>query len=263
MPDETNPTHSSSEVSAGPPDPGHQKDDLPLELTSFVGREREIADVEKLLAEHRLLTLTGPGGSGKTRLALAVAPRVARDFEDGGWLVELASLSDPDLVSQAVASVLGVKESPGTKLADSLVQYLETRNLLLVPDNCEHLLGACASLADSLLRRCPNLRILATSREALGVVGEALFAVPPLSLPDPHHPAAAEGLPCYEASRLFVERARTVRPDFSLTEDNAMTIARICYRLDGIPLAIELAAARVRVLSVEQISERLENSFSV
>jgi predicted ATPase len=234
---------------------------LPLQLNSFVGRGREMAEIETLLADRRLLTLTGPGGSGKTRLALAVTSEVAEWFGDGVWLVELASLSDPDLLPQAVASVLGVRETPSAPLVDALVAYLEPRNVLLVLDNCEHLIEACASLAEALLRRCPDLRVLATSREALGVAGETLFAVPPLTLPDPHRPSGVEGLPRYEASRLFVERARAVKPDFSLSEENAMAIAQICYRLDGMPLAIELAAARIRVLSVEQISTRLDDSF--
>jgi non-specific serine/threonine protein kinase len=230
-------------------------------LTSFVGRAREIEETIRLLGTERLLTLTGPGGSGKTRLALAVASELVDRFKDGVWLVDLASLSDPDLVPQAVASILGARETPGTPLVETLVDYLEPRNVLLVLDNCEHLIEGCASLAETLLRRCPDVRVLATSREALGVAGETLFDVPPLSLPDPHHLQAVEGLPHYEASSLFVERARTVRPDFSVTGGNAMAIAQVCYRLDGMPLAIELAAARVRVLSVEQISIRLDDSF--
>ncbi len=237
------------------------ENNLPLQVSSFVGREREIARVGELLADHRLLTLTGPGGSGKTRLALAVASEVLGGFEDGVWLVELASLSDPDLVPQAVASVLGVREVPGSPLADSLCLHLGSRGVLLVLDNCEHLVGACATLAEALLHSCPNLRILATSREALGVAGESLFAVPPLSLPDPRRLPALESLPRYEATRLFVERAAALKHDFSLTTGNAMAVAQVCYRLDGIPLAIELAAARVRVLSVEQISSRLDDSF--
>jgi len=238
-------------------------DNLPLQLTSFVGREREMVQVRELLASNRLLTLAGPGGSGKTRLALAVAAEVARRFGDGVWLVELAPLSDPDLVPQAVASVLGVRESPDTPLVDSLRAHIGPRKVLLLLDNCEHLVGACASLVDALLRQCPDLRVLATSREALGVAGETLFGVPPLSLPDPRRLSAPESLRSYEAARLFVERARAVRSDFHVTEDNAMAVAQICYRLDGIPLAIELAAARVRVLAVEQISARLEGSFGV
>ncbi|HEX5848531.1 MAG TPA: LuxR C-terminal-related transcriptional regulator [Rubrobacter sp.] len=209
------------------------------------------------------MTLTGPGGAGKTRLALAIASETAGAFEDGVWLVELAPLSDPELVPQAVASVVGVRESPGKALADTLAEHLGTRDLLLLLDNCEHLADACVSLADRLLRRCPNLRILATSREALGIAGESLFDVPPLSLPDPHRGPTAGSLPEYEAVRLFVERARAVRPGFALTEENSLAIAHVCYRLDGIPLALELAAARAKVLSVEQISERLDDSFAL
>ena len=184
------------------PEDGRSPNNLPLQLTSFVGRVRELAMVEELLADHRLLTLTGPGGSGKTRLALTAASAMAEDFQDGIRLVELAPLSDPDLVPQAVASVLGVRGTPGTPLVDSLFLHLESREILLVVDNCEHLVGACASLAETLLRRCPELRILATSREAFGVPGEALFFVPPLSLPDPRRLPAVDGLLSYEAAGL-------------------------------------------------------------
>ena len=234
---------------------------LPFQLTSLVGREREISEVEGLLGETRLLTLTGPGGSGKTRLALAVASGVLEGFVDGAWLVELAPLSDPELVPQAVASVFGVRETSGTTLSESLTDYLLSKKTLLVLDNCEHLVSSCASLAGTLLRSCPNLRILATSREALDVLGETLFVVPPLSLPDPRHLPAIENLPHYDAARLFLERAKALKPGFEITEGNAMAVAQVCYRLDGIPLAIELAAARTKVLSVEQISNRLEESL--
>src|SRR5829696_358502 len=250
-------------VIAFPRTPERPPHNLPLELSSFVGRRQEIAEVKALVGETRLLTLTGPGGSGKTRLALTVASEVARDFEDGVWLVELAPLSDPELVPQAVASVLGVREAPGSPITGTLSDHLLSRTMLLVLDNCEHLIDASASLAEILLRRCPNLRILATSREALGVLGEAIFAVPPLSLPDPRHLPAVESLPHYEAARLFVDRAESVKPGFELTEGNAMAVAQVCHRLDGIPLAIELAAARARVLSAEQISERLKESFGL
>ncbi len=242
-------------------EPGSPLDNLPLQLSSLVGREREIAEVEELLGSTRLLTLTGPGGSGKTRLALAVGNELVEGFENGVWLVKLAPLSDPDLVPQAVASVLGIRETPGTALVDSLCVHLASREPLLVLDNCEHLVGACASLVETLVRSCPRLRILATSREALGVRGETLFAVPPLSLPDPRRLSAMESLGGYEAARLFVERARAVRPEFEITEQNAMAVAQICYRLDGIPLAIELAAARVKMLSAEQIASRMDESF--
>jgi non-specific serine/threonine protein kinase len=220
-----------------------------------------MAEVEKLLKKHRLLTLTGPGGSGKTRLALAVAREVLDGYEDGAWLVELAPLSDPELVPQAVASVLMVREAPGRSLLETLAEHLRSKTALLVLDNCEHLVGASASLAEALLRRCPDLSILATSREALGVEGETLFVVPPLSLPDPRHLPALDGLSDYEAVYLFAERARAVRPGFEITEENAVSVAKVCHRLDGMPLAIELAAARARALSVEQISSRLDDAF--
>jgi predicted ATPase len=243
---------------ASPRLPGNN---LPFQLTSLVGREREIAEVKRLLAESRLVTLTGPGGSGKTRLALAVAADVVGDFDDGVWLVELASLSDPDLVPQAVASVLNVREQPGRPFAQTLAEHLETKNALLVLDNSEHLIEACANVAGALLRSCRDVRILATSQEALGITGETSWSVPPLSLPDPRRLPAVEGLSHYEAARLFVDRAGAVKPGFALTEGNAMAVAQVCHRLDGMPLAIELAAARARALSVEQISERLDNSF--
>ena len=234
---------------------------LPLELSSFVGRRQEIAEVKALVGEIRLLTLTGPGGSGKTRLALTVASEVARDFGDGVWLVELAPLSDPELVPQAVASVLGVREAPGSPLTETLSDHLLSRTMLLVLDNCEHLIDASASLSEALLRRCPDLSILATSREALGITGESSWPVPPLSLPDPRRLPTVDGLPRYEAARLFVERAKALKPGFEVTEGNALAVAQVCYRLDGMPLAIELAAARTKVLPVEQISGRLEESL--
>jgi predicted ATPase/DNA-binding CsgD family transcriptional regulator len=236
---------------------------LPLQLSSFIGRGREVAEIGTLLSDHRLLTLTGPGGSGKTRLALAVASEVVDDFRDGVRLVELASLSDPDLVAQAVAQALGVREAPGRPLMGALLEHLEGRKVLLVLDNCEHLIDASATLADTLLRACPQVRILATSREALNIVGERTWPVPPLSSPASHGLPPFEELRSYEAIRLFVERAKAIVPTFELTEKNAPAVARVCRTLDGMPLAIELAAARVRVLSVEQISSRLEKSFAL
>jgi predicted ATPase/DNA-binding CsgD family transcriptional regulator len=234
---------------------------LPLELSTFVGREREIAELKRLLSETRLLALTGPGGCGKTRLALAVASDLVEGFEDGARWVGLASLSDPTLVPQAVASTLGVREAPGRPLSEVLQEHLETEDLLLILDNCEHLIDACAALADTLLRTCPNLKILATSREALGIAGETSWLVPPLSLPGFRDPPPVKQLVRYEAIRLFVERARAVASAFELTEQNAPAVARVCQRLEGIPLAIELAAARAKVLSAEQIAKRLDESF--
>src|SRR5919107_456300 len=240
---------------------------LPLELSSFVGRETEIAEVKQLLLEegkNRLLTLTGPGGCGKTRLALAVAFEAVGRFEEGGvWWVELASLSDSELVVQAVASTLGVREAQDRPLIETLSKHLGSRKMLLALDNCEHLVESCAALADALLRACPNLWILTTSREALGIAGERAWLVPSLSLPGPQNLPPLEELPHYEAVRLFVERAGAVASAFELTEHNAPAVAQLCCGLDGMPLAIELAAARVRVLSVEQIASRLKDSFGL
>jgi predicted ATPase/DNA-binding CsgD family transcriptional regulator len=234
---------------------------LPIELTSFVGRERELAELEALLDTTRLLTITGPGGCGKTRLALRMAFDLADSFSGGTFFVGLASLTDPDLVPQAVARVLGVREMPNLSLLEALEKYLEVDEALLLMDNCEHLVEGCAELADALLRSCPNLKILSTSREVLGVSGEVVWAVPPLSVPDDSDAAAPEALLQHDAARLFVERARSAAPAFALTEQNVPALARLCYRLDGMPLAIELAAARARVMSVNQIAERLDDRF--
>ena len=242
----------------GPERPPHN---LPSELSSFVGREKELTGVRRLLENNRLLTLTGPGGCGKTRLALAAASEVVERFEHGVWMVELASLVDPSLVPQAVAFTLGVRERPGSSLTEALSDYLRTRKLLLILDNCEHLIDACAELAEAWLHSCPGLRVLATSREALGITGEIAWPVPSLSLPDLRRLPDIESLPRFESARLFVERATTVKPNFELTEQNAPAVAQVCYRLEGIPLAIELAAARTKVLSVEEISARLGESF--
>ena len=232
-----------------------------LQLTSFVGREREMAEIKARLAASRLVTLLGPGGTGKTRLALQVGGDLLEHFPKGVWLVELASLADPGLVIQTVATVFNVREAPGRPLLDSLNDYLKPRELLLILDNCEHLIEASAHLAHALLRACPQLRILATSREPLGGTGEAIYRVPPLSRPDPARRISAEQLAEFEAARLFVERATLSNPRFSVTDTNAPVVARLVSRLDGIPLAIELAAARTKVLPVEQIAQRLDDRF--
>jgi predicted ATPase/class 3 adenylate cyclase/Tfp pilus assembly protein PilF len=237
------------------------KHNLPQQVTSFVGREKEIGEVRLLLERTALLTLTGAGGSGKTRLALQVAADMLDGSGGGVWLVELAPLTDPKLVPATVANALGLKEEPGKQVLQTLTEHLRTKHLLLVLDNCEHLLSACATLADALLRSCPRVRILATSREGLRISGELTYRVPSLSLPDPTQPETPESLSVYEAVRLFVERAQFQVPQFSVTNQNAPALASICHRVDGIPLAIELAAIRVRSLSLEEINRKLDQRF--
>jgi predicted ATPase/DNA-binding SARP family transcriptional activator len=232
---------------------------LPLPLTSFVGREDQIAEVEQLLAAHRLVTLTGSGGCGKTRLALQVAAQMAESFPDGVRLVALAALSDPALLPHALLTGLGLQETAGRPLTQTLGEYLQPRQLLLVLDNCEHLVEACSHWVATLLQRCPQLRVLATSRETLRTAGETPYRVPPLSLPDPRHFPSLERLTQYEAVRLFSERDGAVLTPFAVNGENAAAVAAVCQRLEGIPLAIELAAARVKVLAVEQIARGLDD----
>jgi predicted ATPase/class 3 adenylate cyclase len=234
---------------------------LPQQMTSFVGRESELAEVTALLAGSRLVTLVGPGGIGKTRLSLQVAADAMDDFPDGVWLIELAPLTDPARVPQAVASVLGVKEEAGRPVLEAVLKHVAQSQLLLVLDNCEHLPNACAELASALLQASPRLKIIASSREHLHTAGERVHAVHALSLPQPQQIASIEALSGFEAVRLFVERASAAQPAFRATDANAAAIADICRRLDGIPLAIELAAARVRALSVEAIATRLGDRF--
>jgi non-specific serine/threonine protein kinase len=241
--------------------PDQIRHNLPSELTSFVGRQKELAELATVCASSRLVSMTGAGGVGKTRLALRVAAGLVSQFPDGVWLIDLGPLSAPDLVAQTIATAIGIREGPQRSARDALLDNLRHRDLLIVLDNCEHLIGVCAELVDTLLRWAPALRVLATSREALGVSGEAIFRVPSLSLPELSITVPADALVAAEATHLFIERARTVDPGFTPTLDNAGAIARICRRLDGIPLAIELAAARVVVLSPEQIEARLEDRF--
>ena len=251
----------------GPPGPPRRTGpphNLPLQLTSFVGREQELGEVAGLLAAHRLVTLTGVGGTGKTRLALQVAAEALPAYPDGAWLAELAALRDPALVPQAVAGAVGVREEPGRALLATLTDALRAKRLLLVLDTCEHLLDACARLADGLLRTCAHLTVLATSREALGIAGETTWRVPSLALPavpDSRHPLPVEALTRSEAVALFVDRAQAVQPRFALSPESAPAVAAVCALLDGIPLALELAAARIRALSVDQLLARLEDRF--
>ncbi len=274
---------------AGPADASFQqaethsvpRHNLPTQLTSFIGREQEIAEVTRLLGGrdgpagrlpagedvpperlyHRLVTLIGAGGCGKTRLALQVAPGLVAEYPDGVWLVELAPLSDPALVLPTVAATQGLREIPGQPLDKALAEVVRLKTLLLILDNCEHVIQACAELAETLLRACPNLKLLATSREALNIAGETALSVPSLSLPDVHQSVDVSTVTQSEAVRLFADRAIAAKSDFKLTDANAPTVAQICLRLDGIPLALELAAARVRALSLEQIAARLDDRF--
>jgi len=234
---------------------------LPLQLTSFIGRKREIAEVKYLLSATRLLTLIGPGGTGKTRLSIQVANELLDQYPDGAWFVELAPISDPLLLPRTTAIAIGLRDEPQRPVIDMLCDYLRGKQLLLILDNCEHLVEACAQLADTLLHACPQIRIVASSREALGIAGETSYLVPSLELPDIQNLPTVEVLSQCEAIQLFIERASASTQNFKVTDENASSIAQICLRLDGIPLAIELAAAKVRALSVDQISKRLDDRF--
>jgi predicted ATPase/class 3 adenylate cyclase len=234
---------------------------LPQQLTSFVGREQQLAEVRKILPRNRLVTLLGVGGIGKTRLSLQVAADMLDDFPDGVWLVELAPLTDAQLVPQAVASVLGVKEEAGRPVVDALKKHVKDRQLLLILDNCEHLVHVCAELAKLLLEAGPGLKILASSREHLRLSGETTYPVSGLAVPDVLETTAPAALTQYESVRLFIDRAVAAQPAFAVTDQNAVVVGEVCRRLDGIPLAIELAAARVRALSVENIAARLNDRF--
>ncbi|MCP2317699.1 non-specific serine/threonine protein kinase [Nocardia amikacinitolerans] len=236
---------------------------LPLELTSFIDRRTEVAQVRNRLASSRLVTLTGIGGVGKTRLALRAASLVRKDFADGLWLIELADVTDPSLLLAVVAAGLGLRDESTRPLPEVIAEFLSGRESLLVLDNCEQLAPEVAGLVEPWLQSCPDLRILATSREPLDIPGEAVFRVSPLPVPDPDKEPSLRGLPRYDAVTLFADRATAVIPDFEPTADNGAAIARICARLDGIPLAIELAAARMRTMSPEQILQRLDDRYAL
>jgi DNA-binding SARP family transcriptional activator len=240
--------------------PREPPSNLPAQLSSFIGRQREIAEARRLLATTRLLTLTGAGGCGKSRLGIELAAAVAPQFPDGVWLAELASLHDPTLLVASVQAALDIPDQPGQAGAGALVGYLRDKRALLVLDNCEHLVDACAPLVVTLLRACPRLRVLATSREPLRIDGETIYRVPPLSLP-PADRSAGDDLLRFDAVRLFVERARAVAPTFAITPPSRRPVVEVCRRLDGMPLALELAAARLGLLSIHQIAERLDDCF--
>jgi predicted ATPase len=230
-------------------------------VLSFIGREKEIAEIKQELVEHRLVTLTSSGGAGKSRLSLQVATESLDQFSHGIWLVELAPLTEPDLIPQTILTAAGIQTQQGNTVLETLIDFSREKTALLILDNCEHLIEACARLVDSLLNAAPNLKILASSREALGVKGEQAWRVPSLSIPDVKHLPAVDQLLQYEAVRLFIDRALLVQPHFVVTNENAPAVAKVCSRLDGIPLALELAAARLRALNVEQVAMRLDDSF--
>ncbi len=235
------------------------KHNLHRQLSTFIGREKELADVKRLLKNTQLLTLLGPGGTGKTRLMLQVAEEVIEDYPDGVWLVELAPLTDPGLIPERVAAALNVQEQPGRKIFDTLADYLRRKELLLLLDNVEHIVPESAEFTERLLEHCSKFTILVTGREALFIDGETMIQIPPLSLPKEQQ--TPEDIANSEGVQLFLERAGAVRPDFAITEQNGATIAEVVRRLDGIPLALELAAARLRMLTIEQIKEHLNDRF--
>jgi Predicted ATPase len=240
------------------------KHNLPSQLTSFIGRKKDVERIRHRLARHRLVTLIGVGGIGKTRLSQQVANQLIDKYADGVWLVEFAALNDSMLVPQSVATVFGIQQRGDYSAPiETLIHFLQVKTILLILDNCEHLLDACAELADKLLKNCPDLKILATSREGLGIIGEALYQIPSLTIPDNQQISPIEKLNTYESIRLFEERAQLVQMDFALTKDNAFSVTQICSRLDGIPLAIELAAVRVQTFSAEQIAEQLDQCFQI
>ena len=234
---------------------------LPAEMTSFIGRETEMKEIRQALNTHRLVTLTGSGGVGKSRLCLQVGQQSLFQFPDGVWLVELAVITDPALVLQALLSIFSLREDSLRSTLDVLIDHLREKTTLLIIDNCEHLIETCAQVTNSLLQACPHLRILASSRQVLGLTGEVAYRVPSLGSPDPADLSSTELLEKVDSIRLFLERAATAKPGFVLTRENASTVVQICSRFDGIPLAIELAASRAKALSTEQIASRLDDRF--
>jgi predicted ATPase/DNA-binding XRE family transcriptional regulator len=241
----------------------HPQHNLPIQLTSFIGREEEIADAIRLLESAHLLTLIGPGGTGKTRLSIQVANEVLKQYPDGVWLVELAPILDPLLVPRTTAIAIGLRDEPHRPVIDMLCDYLLKKKMLIILDNCEHLVDACAQMTERILQTVSNVKVLASSREALGIEGEVTYSVPPLKMPDLTNLPLLDSLSQYEAVKLFIDRAASAVPNFKVTNENAPTLVQICHRLDGVPLAIELAAAKIRVLGVEQIARRLDNRFKL
>ncbi|HKJ39303.1 MAG TPA: BTAD domain-containing putative transcriptional regulator, partial [Anaerolineales bacterium] len=247
---------------AKPNESATPKHNLPASLTTFIGREKELTEITDLIAKNRLVTLMGIGGIGKTSLSLQIGHKILNDYPDGIWFISLDSLSDPDLVPQTVASVFDIQETPDRSIVEILTNVLREKTALLILDNCEHLLDACSELTTTLLTNCSNIKILATSREVLHVTGEAAYQMPSLSMPKQEE-VSLETLTQYESVRLFSERAALALPSFTLTNENVPTVISICRKVDGIPLAIELAAARVNILQVEEILKQLNDSFDL
>ena len=257
-------THDVEWRSAAPKTPAHARHrNLPAQVTSFVGRDRELSDIGALLHNHRLVTLVGVGGIGKTRLSIEVGRAALGDSPDGVWFVDLAPLADGALVAQAVAAVFGVKQQPAQPVIEALVEYLGSRRCLVILDNCEHLLDACAETARRLLRSTPHMKLIATSREHLNIAGESTYVVPPLQFCIQADTAVFAAASRLDAVDLFADRARAAHSAFEVTRDNAAAVMDICRQVDGIPLAIELAAARVRALSLDEIRARLDDRFSL
>jgi len=240
-----------------------RKDNLPVQMTNFIGRENEIKKAKELLSKTKLLSLVGTGGTGKTRLSLQVAAEMINDFKDGVWFIELASLSEPLYIIDEIAIIFNLPEDGKRKTIDIILDYLKEKEALLILDNCEHLIKECAKISDTLLRHCPKLKILSTSRESFHITGEKVYHVPSLSLPDRKENLSAESLFQYESIRLFSERASSVKHDFVLNDSNANSVAELCRKLDGIPLAIELASARIKNLPVEKILVKLKDRFDL
>src|SRR4051812_15346318 len=236
---------------------------LPAEVTTFVGRRGEVAEVKRQLSAARLVTLTGVGGSGKSRLALRVATVLRGPFDDGVGQVALTTLTGPPLLGHIIADALGLADQTDRPPVEALVEYLRDRHLLLVLDSCDGALDDCALFAAAALRQAPGLRILCTSRQRLGVLGEHVWTVPPLAVPDPDQPLPVGAESRYPGLELFLERARAAAADFRVTPDNEASVRRVCAALDGLPLAIELAAARLRMLTIEQIAAGLDDRFNL
>lgn len=243
------------------PSPKKPKSNLPSSLTTFIGREEQQLEVIRLITKHRLVSLIGSGGVGKTRLSIKIGEQVLENHADGVWFIELASVLDPLHVPRVTAITLGLPDEPHRPVIEVLCDFLEEKNMLIILDNCEHLLDACAFLTDTLLKNCPHLKILPTSREALGILGEAIYRVPSLGVPDQKQ--LIDKIRKFESVSLFEERAQLAQFDFSLTPENITSVAQICHRVDGIPLGIELAAAKVSLLSTQQIAEQLDESINL